>query len=421
MNTKTSILLAPLALAMLAPAPAQSSPLISVGDKVDIYTNSSATARWQSNLFRDEKDEEDEFVVVLSPGLEINFGRGVSNMDLTIFTSYDIIRYDQFDELDTETFNFDLAGSYRGARLDVDVTAFYDEEQTTGAEESIKDDDFDDLIEFTEVGGSVFGEYVLTPKFSVKSGFRYREKSYDSYEDRFSDRDTFTIPVDVFYEMTPKFDLSVGYQYSKIDVDDRTGIKTDFKTGISELSKIEGYDYESHFINAGVRGEILPKLTGFFKVGYRQRGSYSYNIIDLEGPPFTPPEKVSEDSEGSLGLDADLTWQTTPKLTTRVGLSRDFGVGGEGDVTENTEIDVNLAYAISDYLSAGGFFLYRMREFQGFADREDDEIEAGLSLSYRPNNYWTFSGGYFYYENDSDADGYSYEDNIFSLSANFRY
>jgi hypothetical protein len=418
MNSKPTLIAALAALPLLAPAPSPAAPLVSVGDSVDIFFNGTASALWHSNIFRDEDDEKSDMVFILSPGFEINFGRGVSNADLTLFTSYDIIRYDDNNDLDTETFNIDLAGAYRASRLELNGTAFYDEEQTSTGNVSLNDN----IIEWTDLGGSLFGEYTLSPKLSVKSGVNYVERSYESpFDENFSDYDSFRIPVDVFYEMTPKFDLSLGYEYSKRDVKDRDGFiivsPVNFGGGT-----FDGYDYETHFFNVGVRGEILPKLSGHFKAGYRERDSYTTSktiTTPLLGPAGTVSRDV--DSDGSLGLDADLTWRTTPKLTTNIGLSRDFGVGGEGDATENTRIDLDFAYVINANFSAAGLLSYEMRDYEGGFGREDDELEAGASLSYRPNSNWQFSAGYRYSENDSDIDEYGFENHMLSLSANLRY
>jgi len=42
-------------------------------------------------------------------------------------------------------------------------------------------------------------------------------------------------------------------------------------------------------------------------------------------------------------------------------------------------------------------------------------------LSYVPNEYWRFSTGYNYTENDSNSDGQSYEAHVINVSASLRY
>jgi hypothetical protein len=118
-------------------------------------------------------------------------------------------------------------------------------------------------------------------------------------------------------------------------------------------------------------------------------------------------------------LNADLSWTTTPKLTTRIGLDREFGVGGDGESTENTGFDLSASYAINAYFAANAFGSYTNRDYAGA--REDDQSKVGMGLNYSPNQYWSFGAGYSYTENDSNLDDASYEDHSFNISASLRY
>ena len=121
-----------------------------------------------------------------------------------------------------------------------------------------------------------------------------------------------------------------------------------------------------------------------------------------------------------LGLDADLTWSATPKVTATLGLSRDFGVGGEGQSTENTGIDLRTSYSINRQFAASANIGYTLRDYSN-GNREDNQYNLGLRLGYSPNQYWQFSTGYTYTENDSDSAFRSYEDHTVDLSASLRY
>ncbi|MFP4069873.1 MAG: hypothetical protein ACLFVC_06795, partial [Opitutales bacterium] len=133
MNTRNSLLLSLSAL-FAVPLTQQAAPLVSIGDNADVYFNGSSSVRWTSNLFRDEDDEVDDLVFTVSPGFELNVGRGVSNADINIITRYDILMYDDRDELDTELFHIKALGSYSSSRLDLNGSASFDERQTTSGE-----------------------------------------------------------------------------------------------------------------------------------------------------------------------------------------------------------------------------------------------------------------------------------------------
>ncbi len=391
-------------------APVQAGPLVSIGDSVDVFFSGSSSVKWQSNVLYDENDEIEDLLFTLSPGFEVNVGRGVSNLDLSIITSYDILRYDDLTDLDNELFHIKAVSSYKSTRWDVSGSVSYDEKQSSGADGNTNR--LGRLTESDELRANLEGEYRLSPKFSIGSGVKYSDLEYQD-EPGIADRETTTIPLDIFYELSPKVDLSVGYQY-------RTSEVGEVSIGDTTSGRFtDSYDKTSHFINVGARGELLPKLTGFFKVGYRETDSDDSNIRSYDSGILTPSKRNGR-SQSTLGLDADLTYSVTPKVTSRLNLGRDFGVGGEGQSTENTSVDVSATYSINMHYSASAFGGYTLREYTE-SDNDDNIYRIGARLSYVPNEFWRFSAGYMYVENDSDRALQSYENHILDLSASLRY
>jgi predicted porin len=388
-------------------SPTVASPLVSIGDNADIFFNGSSSVQWSSNIFRAEDDEKDDLVWTLTPGLEFNLGRGASNADLSVITRYEIRRYADLGELDTELFSIEANGSYQTSRLDLSGSAYFREQKSTTGD--VNRPGLDDLIESDKTGGRLNGEYRFSPKFSFGAGIHYDETEYkEGFEDDFADRERFSIPLDVFYELTPKVDLSAGYTYSETDVDGRItqllAPSPPFAPGTIIRRAINPYTTEDHFFNIGARGNLLPKLTGFFKVGYRLRDT----------------DRPGDDEESTLGLDADLTWAATPKLTNRLALSRDFGVSGEGISSEDTSIELSSSYSINSFYAASAFVDYTLRDYMQI-DEDENQYRIGARLNYTPNQYWRFSGGYTYSENDSDRAFRSYEDHTIDFTASLRY
>lgn len=388
--------------------------MISIGDSTDVFFSGSSSLRWTSNVFRDEADEVSDLLWILSPGFEVNVGRGLSNADFSVITRYDIVRYQDESQLDTELFHIKAIGSYKASRLDLNGSIAFDETKTSTGEANV----VQDLIEFDTTSANLNAEYRFSPKFSFGAGVRYTEVEYNTYEEFFADRDTTSVPLDLFYELTPKVDLSVGYTYTEADVDSTL---TPIGSGLGQFR--DGYEQDSHFFNVGARGNLLPKLSGFFKVGYRTRTTddLQTQIVTFPGgAPFGPVVTSDRDDSGMLGLDADLTWAASPKLTASLGLSRDFGVGGEGQSIENTGVDVSASYSINSNFAASGNIGYTLRDYSD-DNRKDLQYEAGLRLSYLLNQYWRLSTGYTYSENDSDTVNRSYTNHIWDLSATLRY
>lgn len=388
----------------------QASPLISIGENLDVFFDGSSSLRWQSNVFYDDQKEEEDLLLVISPGLEVNVGRGRSNLDLSLITRYDIMRYDDLSNLDDEYFHIKAIGAYRSGRWDLNGQVSFDEEQSTsGQEGGIRARG--KIIHSDNVRANVGGEYYLSPKFSIGSAVRYYDKAYAN-DDQLTDLESFTIPMDIFYELTPKVDLSVGYDYKMENI------------GKSEIGTtsygrfIDSYDKESHYFNVGARGDLLPKLNGYFKVGYRMTDADDSRSVTFR-PSLSTFSEIRRDSQSMLGMNANLTHSTTPKLTTQGTLSRDFGVGGQGQSTTNTSADLSASYSFSNYISASFSFGYTLREYE---ESDDDHVyRSGVRVSYVPNQYWRFSSGYSYIENDSDRVTQGYENHTIDLSASLRY
>ena len=402
MKLKHFLLLAVFVTPAGLPIALQAAPLVSIGDSVDVFFNGSSSLEWQSNVFSDERGAVDDYKYTVSPGFEINVGRGLSNADLSIITRYDIVRFDKVTDLDNELFHIKAVGSYAGSRLTVNGLVSYDENQSNGADGN--DNQKGKLSASETTAANLNGEYTLSPKFSFGAGVNYNHREYA--EGSSADRDTYTIPLDIFYELTPKVDLSIGYTYTSTEV----------SSTVSGASEVSGYDKEQHFVNVGARGDLLPKLNGSFKIGFNTMDSDDPSTRDGNGPEG----RSDRDSDSSLGLDASFTYLATAKVSTNLNLNRNFDVAGQGESTEATRVDLSANYSINTRFTATANLGYTLREYVD-SKREDDNYRTGLSLSYVPNEYWRFSTGYNYTENDSNSDGQSYEAHVINVSASLRY
>ena len=410
------------------------APLVSIGDNTDIYFNGSSSLRWASNIFRNEEDEESDLSWTISPGLEVNLGRGISNADFTVITRYDIVRYEDNDRLDTELFHIEALGTYETSRFNLNGSASFDETKINTEQVNLEDD----LVELNTTTAELDAEYRVSPKFSFSAGVRYDETEYQTYADRFVDRETTRFPLSVYYELTPKLDLILGYTYATTDIEGtssrliRLVDSTNIPPGpqiIADTARAQsGYGRDSHFYNIGLRGNISTKLTGYFKVGYRARSLGDSTILEQYFDPNDPlvelqpqaDSSTNRDASDMLGLDSNLTWMATTKLLVQLALSRDFGVGGEGESTEATRANLVGNYSFNTHWSTMANLGYSETDYSDDG-REDDQYTGGLRVMYVLNTYWRFSAGYTYAENKSSRDGSSYESETLDLTAILRY
>ena len=381
------------------------APFVSIGDNTDIYFNGSSSLRWASNIFRNEGDEESDLSWTISPGLEINIGRGISNADFTVITRYDIIRYEEYDRLDSELFHIEALGTYESSRLSLNGSASFSEIKMNDGTNNVTND----LVEFDKTSGELDAEYRVSPKFSFSAGIRYNETDYQTFRTLFSDRANTTYPLSVYYDLTPKLDLILGYTYSVTDIEGSNSFGGTF-------DPISSYEQETNFFNIGLRGNISSKLTGFFKIGYRTVSAGDTNLTN----GGVPVRRIDRSDRDMLGLDAKLTWMATSKLLYQLALSREYNTGGLGEATEVNRANLVGNYSFNTHWSAMANLGYTETDSYYLA-RENEQFIGGLRIMYVLNTHWRFTAGYTYAENDSNQVNSSYDSETLDLTATLRY
>jgi outer membrane protein assembly factor BamA len=409
MKSKTHLLLQYTTAGLLSwiiSSSATAAPLVSIGDNTDIFFNGSSSLRWSSNIFSDAGNEESDVSWTVSPGFEINVGRGVSNADLTVITRYDVVKYQDNDQLDTELFHLEALGSYETGRLELSSSFSFGEYKLNSGDRNV----VADLVEFDDTKGDLEAEYQFSQKFSFSAGLVYTDREFQTYQDIFSNRETTRFPLNVYYELTPKLDLSLGYDYSKTDIEGGNSFG-----GLYD--PIAGYEQDSDFFNIGLRGNIGTKLTGFFKIGYRDVNADNTNLT-TNGGVFD--SSIERSDRNMLGLDASLTWMASNKLSYQLALSRDYDTGALGQSREVSSAKLTGNYTIDSQWTAMANLGYSDRD-STYIGRQEEQLSGGLRFMYSLNEYWRFSAGYSYYENDSNQASRSYENEILDLTAILRY
>ena len=358
------------------------APLVTIGDIGTISFTGNSTIKWDSNIFRQEANEVKDTVLIFSPGFNAVLGKNATDLDIGLSTSYDITKYQDKNDLDSELLHFRANAAYRTSRLDVSATASFDESKSNNDVANRNGV----LLERELTVFGINGEYTLSPKFSVKTGVDWNKTAYvGEYAASYDDRKYLILPVDIYYELTPKVDLSVGYQRGQIDVE------------------TAGQDATTDNINIGLRGELLPKLVGFFKVGYNQYDS----------------DDAARDT-ASMSLDSNLTWTVSAKFTHRLNIHRNFDASATGTGTEESKLNWSTSYALNNKVSLSGRAGYSIRDYLA-SERKDKLLTLGLNGTYRINRYWNVNAGYVFSNNDSNNAGSSYDDNIVTFAASLTY
>jgi polysaccharide biosynthesis protein VpsM len=280
--------------------------------------------------------------------------------------------YSDNSNLNTNLFNGDFVSRFDDGKLKLGFNVGYHElnQNTVDIRGLTRRDLF-------SAAGNV--EVEVTQKTKVGAGLAF---SHENYKRRnYTDSDSLTVPLDFYYQWAQKLDLSLGYRYR------------DYRVDI-------GSDSTDHFFNIGARGEFSPKFTGKFAIGLNTRN------LDRGG----------DDSQ--LGLDSSFAYEISPKTSLQFGATNDFGTSPQGQQQKNLTLNGMLTTKIAEEWSINVGLSWRSIDY---GTRTDDYFEGQLGTSYVVSSNVRIVGGYVYRNYSSNSAANEFKNNVFSVSANFRY
>ena len=374
--------------------------LVTIGDHASLFFNGSASVRANDNIFLTETDEESDIVFVFAPGLELNIGAS-ANANINIYYREDFYRYNDNSQLDSNQSNVYFSSYLDQPRLELRLNASFEQlVQASPDARAIPGQ----LVDRDYARISARGEYDVSDRTSVSLGLEWTDTQYKS--PLFVDLETFSVPVNFYYELTPLVDLSIGYRFRDSNTGNRRNVLSLDPLVFGPEQRVPSYT--DLFFNVGARGELAPKLVGETRVGYQER--------QVDGG-------VNKDA---LSFALDFSHFTTARTTLTAGLFRDFETGGLGAAIISTGGSLGVRHTLSQLvaLQAGATYFERNWE-RGQADgqqnREEETFDLSLGVTYSPNVFVDLSGGYVFRTNSSNLSGFGYDNNIFSFTASLRY
>jgi hypothetical protein len=339
--------------------------------------------RYDDNVTLSHNNAKSDSVFVAAPGAELTYTAGASKASMVVTEQF--IRYSSMDSYDTELFAGEGNFSYEGGMTKLTADASYRQQDQSNATQFQREQ----TIRQTNVGGSVNAEWQGTAKIKIGTGASYNTTDYSATN--YSDRNTYSLPLDVYYGMTPKWDLSAGYRFQN-----------------SRVSGNSGIDSHDHFFNVGARGEFTPKLAGQVRVGYSLR------------------EYKRGGSDALPGISGSLDYAYSPKTTYSLSVSNDFSSGAYGDSQENFSVRGSGRWEFAPQWSAQAGLSYQDTEITYATNslrmgRTDQFIVADTGIQYRISESVSLSATYVYRTNDSSDDFATFSDNVLTFGASLRY
>ncbi|MAH08218.1 MAG: hypothetical protein CL961_00950 [Euryarchaeota archaeon] len=361
------------------------SSFVQIGDAVSIKLDSSIIYTSTDNLFRDDSNKQSDDYFTIVPGVDVSFGQNDIGLDFNLGVAYDLIRYNEYDQFDDDLLRFNFSGSsVQNSTLDTNF--YFSQSEYQSPRSSFEVAGNPDLIKSTQTEYDLGAEYSYSPKLSFGIGVEGSELKFDTFAHQLAAKESYSIPFDVIYRYSEKLDVVYGITYTSRKVGEITYFNRD------------SYETDSYYYNIGLRGDMLPKLSGRFSVGYR---TLEYSNSNNE------PEM--------LGVKSSLNWMLSPKFKSLISLDRYFDAAGSGDTYEHSRIRVSNSYSINTEYFASLNFTYTEKEY---SSRTDQAEYVSLMLYYVPDYNSQYTIGFFLVDSQSLVDA---EVEELRLSADFSY
>ena len=419
-GTKIALPIALLAAAAGLRADFTDSPMIRLGEELDLYFTAKARVEYDDNLFLGAADTlpEGGASYDLVPGLEFQYGKdlplsgsfGVSRRYRTFFDS-------RLRTLDDEQDAYNFAAVYEGGGpLRVEAAATYAETaRNTEAEVAL-------------AGGAIAGTLVRQTTYlqSLKVVYQFTEKTNASIGVRHTSNryapqtvirdldgagpnppgpvantlglleyDSWAVPVDVRYKYSEKLSVGLALEYGESD--------------LYQARPFGNYEdtLERQFAGLTFNYMATDKLDCELRLGLL-RSAYQLSGYSDSSPSYSLRLSHSTTDKINQGLIIAQDASAAPNG----GLSDAFQVGYDFNYNNSDAFRTffRLTYSESNVLASGVFNANRRIDVRS--------ANAVVGVSYAPDNHWVYSANYSYTTNVEPSD---YDVNRVSLEAALRW
>jgi hypothetical protein len=381
--------------------------------------------QYNDNIYLDDKDEEDDFIHIVTPGISLDYDGGTPGNYFSMGYEVDLATYTDDDDNNyqkhTPFLNFGIktpAGFYlKFNERYINTADPYETDQeilraTNDFREGQKTHRWNNTADITV--GYEFNRYALEGKY--KNFIIKYEDDYDNWEDRIDD----VYGMAFYVKITPKMSLLAEYRRTDAEYDKQNdgnallyGVKRDDgKTWADFPNTSEDYVLNDYLI--GVRFEPGGKILGSAKMGYGQKD------FDNE---FDPEGNHYEDQDTWI-VDTRVNYMPTKR--TNVGLYFTRSFKGTPDNDAPSYIDTSVGFKLKQGLGQKLDFKFGLDwtnidyqdEYEGRENKYFNKYQANIGLDYHIQKWLTAGFSYAYKTKHASHESYEYDEydnNIVSL------
>lgn len=353
---------------------------------------------YETNVFQVTSRTQDDLISRTVPGFLLTLERG----PLTLGAGYraEFLRFMDLEEQDNThhiaTYRLGLAYGFLKVSLGSDLTLTSDPPTTelTGRTDS------------TTITLAPDFEFRLTPRFSVGVNYGFTSVRYEKRAEELN-HIQHTFGGSVFWKLVPKADVRLGYSYGYSEFDNVT-----FRTDRDVSAQ--------HDIFVALRGDLTPKLSSTFRIGYGLR--------DQESPRLEDPS--------TLTLGGDWTYKPTERTRITLATSRAFQDSIFGEFGETvtfvsstgtlaaeqqfgTKVRANarLTGVLNEYPRKE----VTLREPFAFRHRNDTILGWGTGVDYDIQKWLSIGAEYSHTRRDSNFDEFNYKDDKITAKVTLQF
>jgi hypothetical protein len=361
------------------------------GSPFILYPTLDVAGGWDDNVFRDDSGEKDDFLLKVSPAL--NLASDWDRHGLSLSARADIARWEEFQQ--NNSTNFEVAT--RGF-LDVGTDSQLYAGATFGRSSDFRDDvnnaGTNNLVRYwtntQEVGFQTYAGDLQSNTRGTRQRYNYVDNGANQ-DDR--DYTQYDVSQRFGYEFQPGVVLFVqgGYNWRLYD------------------DAVDDFGYQRGSQGWEVEGGLSYDVTGVLSAEVRA----GYLSQRYDDPSFG--------KNAGFAVDGDITWNpsdlttirgyagTSIQETTLDGYSGGYttygGLGFDYDLADNLIFTSDLVYTSVHYDPA-----------PGFTARKDDIIQGQAGLIWLINEYFSTRLDYTHTNRDSNIPGEDFSDNTIMLT-----
>ena len=332
---------------------------------------------YESNVFQTPNNEQDDVIFRTIPGILVELPMGRHRLDFGART--EILRFADHDNQDTEHYflfgklGLDFPGGLKAALTeDFAYTSDPPGTELTGRIESLTN----------VLSPSV--EYAFARRYAIGADYVWTHVDFERAVNQL-DRDEHTFGITGFYKVAPKTDLLLNLAY-----------------GVKEFGSASDRDVERFIGVVGVRGEITPRLTSTFRIGWESREPDNSRLTSYHGLVAGGDWTFQPTDRTRFTLITERFVAESVYLTNLFYVANFVTFAAEHKVTPKLLATARIFGGTNEYSDKAG-----RREW-----RQDEIYGGGLGVDYQIQRWLALGADYSYTRRFSNFDQFDYEDNV---------